>query len=91
MPVLRAGVVSGLNRAIPSPVGTTIRGAIQVTVAANSLLSKHNSGVRLPAPASVSISAFSGQDAVRNQAAMELLRISSVLCLMTSSSRLDVR
>ena len=33
-----AGVVSGLNRAIPSPVGTTIRGAIQARPAAGSLL-----------------------------------------------------
>lgn len=42
---LTAGVVSGLNRAIPSPVGTKTYGAIQVTVALCSTASTNQSVV----------------------------------------------
>ena len=39
---LTAGVVSGVNRAIPSPVGTKTYGAIQVAVLASAWLPKKN-------------------------------------------------
>lgn len=67
-----AGVVSGLNRAIPSPVGTTIRGAIQVTTP---YYLNTPSGFQLPDSSAVSVCAFDYKDTVGNQATSELLCI----------------